>query len=154
MPQSTTTSQAPPTGGFRRLSVEIRLPPLDELARNWHRIEPILARACDRSRCYLPIDVLLLVTQREMMLWLVDIDGALAAVLVCRVQQYPRRRVLEVKFAAGTKMREWIKPVVEHFDRLARELGCDAVSTTGRRGWARAASGVEVDTVSVRELGK
>ena len=135
----------------------IRRPPPDELARRWHQIEPILARACARSRCYEPIDVLMLVLAGEMTLWLVEGastcgGGELLAVIVCKAQQYPRRRVLEMKLAAGTHMREWLTPALAHFERLARELGCDSITSTGRRGWARACGGAEIDTVCVREL--
>ena len=115
-------------------------------------IEPVLARACARSRCFEPIDVLRLIFLGEFMLWAVHIDGAFCAVIVCKAQSYPRRRVLEFKFAAGSRMREWLGPAQRHFEAVARELKCDAISTIGRRGWARAGGGVEVDTVCVREL--
>lgn len=112
----------------------------------------MLAPACERSRCYQPIDVLAAVFAREWMLWLVEIDGDLCAAIVCQVHTYPRRRVLEMRLCAGTRMREWLAPARAHFDAVARELKCDTISTMGRRGWARAGGGVEVDTVCVREL--
>ena len=101
----------------------------------------------------------MLVLAADMLLWLVEIGSVeaelrpeLVAVVVCKAQQYPRRRVLEMKFAAGTRMREWLSPARQYFEAVARDLACDAISSTGRRGWANACGGVEVDSVCVREL--
>lgn len=134
------------------MTIAIRRPAPDELALRWHQIAPILSRATRRSRCYEPIDVLLLVLSREWLLWLIEIEGDLAAVVVCKVQPYPRRKVLEMKMAAGSRMHEWLGPAQQHFERVARETGCDTIASTGRRGWARVCGGAQVDTVCVREL--
>ncbi len=112
----------------------------------------MLARACARSRCYEPIDVLRLVFAREWMVWTVWVGHELVAVIVCRATQYPRRKILEMQYAAGSRMREWVGAAQTHFDEVARRMGCDAVTTVGRRGWARAGAGVVSDVICVREL--
>jgi hypothetical protein len=138
--------------------ITVRLPPQDELARLWHKIEPLLAKATARSRCYEPIDVLRLTMavhlpiEQRMMIWTVERGGEIVAVLVSKVTQYPRRRILEMLFAGGSRMREWLPIAIPLFDQCARETGCDSIASVGRKGWARAWGGVAVDTVCVREL--
>jgi len=141
-----------PEPGGPSSTVVIRRPDPDELTRRWHEIAPILSAACERSRCYEPVDVLMLVLAADMLLWIIEINDELVAVVVCKAQQYPRRKVLEMKFAAGTRMREWLSPATRHFEALGRELNCDAISSTGRRGWAKACDAAEVDSVCVRDL--
>ena len=133
-------------------NITVRLPPQDELARRWHVIEPLLARATARSRCYEPIDVLRLAMAGQMMIWIVEREGKIVAVLVSKVTQYPRRRILEMLFAGGSRMKEWLPIAIPLFDQCARETGCDSIASVGRKGWARAWGGVAVDTVCVREL--
>lgn len=132
--------------------ITVRLPPQDELARRWAEIEPLLAKAASRSRCYEPIDVLRAAMAGQMTIWVVEREGKIVASLVSKITQYPRRRVLEMLFAGGSRMREWLPVAVPLFDQCARETGCDSIASVGRKGWARAWGGVAVDTVCVREL--
>lgn len=130
----------------------IRLPAQDELARLWHAVEPLLKRATDRSQCYEPIDLLRLAMAGQMGIWLVEREGEIVAALACKIEQYPRRRILEMLFCGGTRMRDWLPAAVPFFDDVARNAGCDAIACMGRAGWARAWGGTPADSVIVREL--
>lgn len=130
------------------------LPPIEDLARRWNEIEPLLERSTSRTGCYEPIDLLMLAATGQAGMWLcVHGDDLLDAVLVTQVTVYPRRRVLDVIFGGGDNMHLWIKAAVREIDRHARELGCSHVASAGRPGWQRAwgcrATG---DIIMVREL--
>lgn len=117
--------------------VKISLPPLEELARRWEQIEPILKRATDRTDCYEPVDLLQLTMAGRMWMRLVDEPEALLAVVVSEVRQYPRARVYEVPFIAGRKLSLWHVPLLATLDAHARMLGCTRIMGFDRRGWAK-----------------
>jgi hypothetical protein len=130
--------------------MSVRLPPLDELALNWWRVEPLLRRATQITGCYEPIDVLQLAMAGQVGVWFC---GDLDAVIVTEVKQYPRRRVLEMMFCGGDKMASWLKDAIEIMDEHAQRCGCSHIACIGRPGWERAWQGRRTgDVVMVRDL--
>lgn len=142
------------------MSLAIRVAPLDELARRWADVEPMLRRATARTDgCYEPIDVLQQAMAGRVGFWLVDDDdGALVGLAVGEVRQYPRKRVLDIPFLAGGRLGEWWPLFLAETERAARAAGCAAITTgCGRPGWHRfwLAHGVTVKvagSVIVRDL--
>jgi hypothetical protein len=131
--------------------ITIDLPPLDEVARCWPILEPILKRATDRCRGYEPVDVLQLVMVGQMNLFVVRVGGRIAALAVTQVHQFPRCRVLEVPFIAGTGLKRWWRPLLAALDAQAEMLDCADLAGWDRKGWAR--YGFEVSGVTlVRRL--
>jgi len=131
----------------------VRLPLLDELLLVWPHVARLLHRATVRTGCYEPIDLLRMAMAGQVGIWVCEVDGKIAAVLVSEVKQYPRRRILEMLFAGGDRMREWISAAVAALDAHGRACGCSHVSTIGRPGWARAWGGEATgDIVVVRGL--
>jgi hypothetical protein len=134
-------------------TVEVRLPALDELISSWPDIALMLARATSRTGCYEPIDVLQLAMAGQLAIWVCLVDGQLAAAFVTELKVYPRRRVMEILFCGGGRMRDWIKPAVAAVDAHARQLGCSHIAGCGRAGWCRAWGGnLTGDVVVVRDL--
>lgn len=133
--------------------VTVRLPSIEELADRWFVIGPLLERATRRTGCYLPSDLLALAMAGRAAIWVCEIDGVIEAAVATQVQQYPRRRIYEVLFGGGNQMRRWIKPLVAAIDEHARQLQCDHVACSGRRGWVRA-WGAELtgDVVLIRAI--
>lgn len=128
----------------------VRLPQLDEVARKWVRIEPMLARATERTGAYQPIDVLQLAFAGRLAIWFCETEaGRLDAVMVTTVQQYPRRRILEVLALGGGNMRAWLRPAARSLMAHAKQLGCDAIIAIGRPGLARACGGVPTGDIVV-----
>jgi len=127
------------------------MPPLDEVARCWPIIEPILKRATDRIRGYEPIDILQLVMLNRQSMFLVRDAGRLVAVIVTEVRQYPRCRVLEIPFIAGTGLRRWSQLMLDAVDAQALALDCVDICGWGRKGWSR--FGFQIaDVAMVRRL--
>lgn len=117
--------------------MQIRPPGLDELARRWPEIEPILRRATrfNGGRCE-PIDLLQAAMRGEIGIYLIEDDGLLGAVAV-KVVQYPRKRELLIDHIAGRGLAEWWPLLVAEMDRVARERECGGIMAYGRPGWVR-----------------
>lgn len=121
------------------MSVEVRLPPLDELAERWRDIAPLIARSTRRAGgAYEPVDVLRAAFAGQFGIWLCEVDGDIRATIVTEIKQYPRRRALEMIFAGGQNMSLWIEPAVKAIDQHARDTGCQCITSLGRPGWLRA----------------
>jgi hypothetical protein len=128
--------------------IVVELPPIDEIARSWPIIEPILKRATDRAKGYEPIDILGLVMMGRMSLILVRDGGRIIALAITEVRQYPRCRVLEVPFVAGTGLKRWHEQLLEVIDAQAETAGCSDIMGFLRKGWIK--FGFELDGVIVR----
>ncbi len=115
----------------------IRLPPLDELARRWFEVEPILKRATDYGHgCEEPIHLLQQVFANQGALWFVE-DGGLIGVIMTRIDQRPLKRLFVISHIAGDHFEDWMPEMVELFSALQKERGCDAMIAYGRPGWKR-----------------
>jgi hypothetical protein len=134
--------------------VAVRLPSLEEVADNWRSISRLLRKATIRTRCFEPIDVLRFTMMGQVCIWVCEVDGKIAAVIVTEVKQYPRKRILEILLCGGSRMRDWIKTAVAVIDQHAQECGCAHIASSGARpGWVRAWGGEATgDIVIVRDL--
>jgi hypothetical protein len=130
------------------VGIVVELPPIDDIARSWPIIEPILKRATDRAKAYEPIDILHLVMMGRMSLILVREEDRIVAVAVVEVRQLPRCRVLEVPFVAGTGLKRWHEQLLEFIDAQAEIAGCSDIVGFLRKGWVK--FGFELDGVIVR----
>lgn len=130
----------------------ISLPPLDELARQWHAAEPIIRRATDRSGSYEPVDLLHAVMLGRMGIWFVHLGDELVAVATTRIQQYPRNRVMQIPFIAGRFMHAWHRPLLAALEAHARDAGCCRLQGFDRRGWARVAGFAETGVILERKI--
>jgi GNAT superfamily N-acetyltransferase len=116
--------------------ITVRLPPLDELARRWAELEPLLKRATDRTDCYEPIDLLRFAMGGRMGIWFIERDGQLLAGAVTELRQFPRKRVLEVPFIGGRGLALWHRQLLEALDAHARDNGCAVLMGYDRKGWS------------------
>lgn len=112
----------------------------------------MLARATRRSGCYEPIDLLQLAFAGRMGVWFVTRGDELRAVAVTQIIPYPRKRVLDVPFIAGTGLREWQGPLLGALEDHARATGCACLAGYDRRGWARVGGFAERGSILVRDL--
>jgi hypothetical protein len=124
-----------PAGGLP--DITISLPPIEELARCWPILEPMLKRATDRVRGYEPIDLLQLAIIGRMNMFVVRDHGRIVAAAVTEVRVFPRCRVLEVPFIAGTGLKRWWRPLLDALEAQAEALQCVDLCGWDRKGWAR-----------------
>jgi hypothetical protein len=128
--------------------IVVELPTLEVIALSWPVIEPILKRATDRTTGYEPIDILLMVMQGRMSMLVIRDGGQIVAVVITEVRQFPRSRVLEVPFIAGSGLYRWHRQLLDMVDTQARLAGCADVMGFMRPGWQR--FGFEADGVILR----
>ena len=88
-------------------------------------------------RGYEPIDILRLLFLGQMTMFVIRERGEIAAVAVTQVRMFPRCRVLEVPFIAGTGLRRWWQRLVDALDAQAETLECVDIAGWDRKGWSR-----------------
>ena len=54
---------------------------------------------------------------------------------VTQIVEYPRKKILHI-FLAGGDIEE-LKVLYTHVELYARQIGCQAITLTGRPGWAK-----------------
>jgi hypothetical protein len=88
----------------------------------------------------LPDDILAEILNGVATLWVAintdtsDIHG----ILVSRVVQYPRRKMMSVFSCSGNDVKEYIDQATLLFKSWARDNQCDGIEFIGRRGWGKA----------------
>jgi len=51
--------------------------------------------------------------------------------------EHPNKKILNLVTVGGTRMKEWLKDILEVIETIGRELNCNAIYTCGRKGWER-----------------
>ena len=112
------------------------------LARDyWHVLEPLVKKACDRSRGeYTPEQVLDYVLDETWVLWVATGGEDLplpTAIAATHLEEWPSgRRVCRLCFVAADDMESWpesFKTIQEY----AKQEQCESVCINGRGGWQR-----------------
>lgn len=100
---------------------------------NRSKIEELIASALshDPTNSYTVGDVLKEVQEHRAVMWLRDDSLCIANVL-----DKPNARIFNNWIAAGD-LDELVQEILPHTEAKARELGCRAHTTNGRRGWVR-----------------
>jgi hypothetical protein len=125
--------------------------PWQKVERLWPFVEPLIQKALDRTLGeYLSGDIYGFLINQEMQLWIAGEEGIDAA-MVTQIVTYPRKKFCNVVLVGGSGLKDWLKfqPILLAW---AKEHGCNAVRSTGRRGWHRVLGWTEAYTVSTKEL--
>jgi hypothetical protein len=114
--------------------------PPSEMIKEWPVIEPMLDKAMPvMLRRYEPIDILAICIAGQAQGWLVRDADKVIAVMITKIDHYPRRRGLSLFALGGDPHRgvDWFgiaKPIMrEH----AKQMGCDHWECAGRKGWEK-----------------
>lgn len=105
---------------------------------------PLLEKGVRRSSRYEVGDVIALILQGHMQLWLSVRDEKPEACCVTQIIQYPRAKVLCWNFLAGSNRGNWLKPEFEsQIIEWAKGQGCTQMEACDARhgAWARVAEG-------------
>ena len=103
----------------------------------WDKVEPILARVVSRSEGELETeDILDLVTEGRMQLWIVAEDKEIIAALVTQIITYPQKKVLRLVSLAGEDFNKF-KHFLDMVQSFAIRKGCTALELWGRKGWKK-----------------
>ena len=104
----------------------------------WPQVEPLFASAmvC-ASRRYLPIDILAALITGAGQGWFICGGSDLKAVMVTKIDQYPRAKCCTIFCLAGDGMADWFDRVEAILTEYALRMGCTQFEAQGRRGWER-----------------
>ena len=100
----------------------------------WAEAKAFLTPALDRSDEEWP-EVEAALSTDSMQLWVVLDGDAMKAATVTRIAQTKRGEVVEVYLVGGAGMEEWLAPLNDEIEAQAREIGCVALRSYGRKGW-------------------
>jgi len=122
--------------GISRLKAHLLDP--DDVEYVWDKVEPILARVVSRSEGELETeDILDLVTEGRMQLWIVAENKEIIAALVTQIITYPQKKVLRLVSLAGEGIKEFIHFLDTIVLSFAIKTNCTALELWGRKGWKK-----------------
>ena len=109
----------------------------DDVEYVWEKVEPILARVIPHSEGELETgDILDLVTEGSMQLWIVAENKEIIAALVTQIITYPQKRILRLVSLAGEDFNKF-KHFLDIVESFAIQKGCTALELWGRKGWKK-----------------
>ena len=109
----------------------------DDVEYVWDKVEPILARVVSRSEGELETeDILDLVTEGRMQLWIVAEDKEIIAALVTQIITYPQKKVLRLVSLAGEDFNKF-KHFLDMVQSFAIQKDCTALELWGRKCWKK-----------------
>lgn len=119
-------------------NITVLAAPPSELIAKWDVLEAMIESAlpCVLRR-FLPVDILVMCLTGNAQGWFIREDDELLAVMVTRVDLYPRRKGLSIFALAGRDMNRFFEKANEVISEYARQMGCDFLECQGRRGWER-----------------
>ena len=112
--------------------------PVEHLDTQWQYIEPILNKAVCLSPRKIDIkDVYEASKQGAYLVWTVQDEGEIIAVITTRMVFYPKGYALALDFVGGDKMKDWIELVLSTLEAHARHNKCIHLEGFGRKAWQR-----------------
>ena len=118
----------------------VSMVPPEHVHECWANVEEFLARAAEYTfGRYHAEDIYDLLTQRQdYHLWVAfDDSGKFYGAVVTNFVDYPGKRVLAMQFCGGDELHLWKEDMLALLKKWARDTQCDAIESTGRKGWAK-----------------
>lgn len=112
---------------------------LDQLPDAWPHVEDKIAQAVSRHSLMDANHVYRCLEKGRWQLWIV-MDGAIRAVVVTAVNDYPMGRECRLLICTGDGMKEWL-PLLASIEAWAEQIGCKTVVAVARPGWERVLKG-------------
>jgi hypothetical protein len=133
---STQRRRAAPFAGWLLVeAVPICVPPA-KVPQVWPYVWQMIQKAYDRTDYGNFNDAESAVFKGDALLWIVWREPEVVATLITRVRNTNKSRVCEVCAAGGKESRVWLH-MMATIEQYARDMGCNRISVTGRKGWAR-----------------
>lgn len=111
---------------------------IEDIDGFWSWLGPYFARALAKAPSDLTLDLIRAQAKAGgLRFWIVSDDAGPVAAFVAGEHA---DRSVEVFALAGSRMAEWLGPVVEKFCTMAKAAGLERLTMRGRKGWLRALS--------------
>jgi hypothetical protein len=139
--------------------MEISLVAIGRVAGLIPSLLPYLKESQDWTRGRATVDdILRMVLNGQMQLWVVYQDGIVYGHVVTEIKQYPQCNMLTIQYCAmQTGTLEQIEDKMhETAERFARDAGCKGIEFVGRPGWRRTGNmyGYSVQSVMYQKFFK
>lgn len=116
----------------------LRVLPPNEVKARWLEIAPLLDKAVLHGRGELAVDDILdLVASQQMFVAGLEQEGRIHLAIAAEVIRYPRKRVLNLAFAGGTRSGTDASYIWDRLQEMARLLNASAVQCYCRESIAR-----------------
>ena len=139
--------------------MEISLVAIGRVAGLIPSLLPYLKESQDWTRGRATVDdILRMVLNGQMQLWVVYQDGIVYGHVVTEIKQYPQCKMLTIQYCAmQTGTLEQIEDKMhETAERFARDAGCKGIEFVGRPGWRKTGNmyGYSVQSVMYQKFFK
>jgi hypothetical protein len=124
-----------------------------ELIQHWKFVEEQIERALPcASKRFLPIDILSYCIQNIAQAWFIREDQEILAILITKIELFPRQKCLNIFAVSGSRMADWYENVETVITDYAKRMGCTQFECQGRRGWQTILGLEPRSTVFVKDL--
>ncbi len=111
----------------------------------WWRVEALVESATDYSGDrYSPLDIYRSLVTGDSQLWAIYEGGTfedkpleIQAVVITRMEVYPGKKMLSIRFGAGTDVKNWKDPLLTTLEDFSIRSDCDGMEFVGRGGWIK-----------------
>lgn len=111
--------------------------PTASIGLMWDRISPGIERMVKKGiGLHTTKQIEQLALSGAWMVFIVEDQAKIKATIIAGITD-GEKRVFEIGMCWGTGMRDWSGEVYESLTTIARQLNCDSIAVTGRRGWIR-----------------
>jgi len=118
--------------------IEVSMVPAQYIDTCWSRIEKFMEGAAVYTYGrYSSDDMYNCVEDGSHQLWVAYEGQEFKGAVVTHIIVYPKRKLLAMAFCGGVKLHEWKDPMLAMFRRFAKDMGCDGIEATARKGWAK-----------------
>lgn len=118
--------------------IQVSLVPTQYINTCWGKVEPFMEKAAVYTYGrYTSDDIYDCVKDGSHQLWVAYEDSKFKGAVVTNVACYPKRKLLAMAFCGGYNLSEWKAPMLAILQSYAKNVGCDGIESTARRGWAK-----------------
>jgi hypothetical protein len=107
----------------------------------WDQVEPYLAKACKFTYGrYETEDIKEMLEEGIFHLWVaLDTEDAskIHGAVVTQFVAYPRSKYVSLTFCGGKDIKNWQAPMLDLLKKFARDMQCDGIEGTARKGWSK-----------------
>jgi hypothetical protein len=118
--------------------IQVSMVPPQYVDTCWKEIEPYMEKAAEYTYGrYTSDDIYDSLKEYDHQLWVAFDGGKIKGAVVTNIITYPKRKILCMSFCGGVELKDWKDPMLELLKKFAKDVGCDGIEATARRGWAK-----------------
>ena len=118
--------------------IQVSMVPPQYVDTCWKEIEPYMEKAAEYTYGrYTSDDIYDSLKEYDHQLWVAFNGDKIKGAVVTNIITYPKRKVLCMSFCGGVELKSWKAPMLELLKKFAKDVGCDGIEATARRGWAK-----------------